>query len=376
LTKVLNCFGRRKVLSCPRNTYLPNIFARRNAHAAAQSARIRAAKSAKQIRKPRLAAAGNNTRGARHRHARTRPLKPLRRCNTALAPPPSTHPRMPGAYISEPSFVVPGLPDVDDRHIPPLVAQKIFLDALYAQRQLLLRATEERDEEAEAACRHAAAEEAERARVLEQESRRMPCAHCKEEAEAKIARQREEERRKAEAVWRRAQDAAFARMLEEDRRRAQEAHRRAMEQEEEERESRERERRERERHERETSSATASVPPRLAQRLHLYEAKWDELRKNRVAVGQLRFCDVPWPVFEDVRRVDDVTRERVLAFVLHGRKEGDEQAKAVRSEMLRWHPDKFNGKVLDKVIEGDREAVRDTAGHVARILTRFSAENR
>ena len=378
LTKVLNCFGRRKALSCPRSTYLPNVFARRNPHAAAQSARVRAAKSAKQIRQQRPAADGSKTnqpdakpRGAHHRHARSRPLKPLRRCNTAIVPPPATHPLMPGAYLREPSLVVPGHPDLDDKHIPPLVAQKIFLEALYAGRMKVLRAAEERDEEAKAARRRAAAEEAERARVLEQESRRMRCAHCTGEAEAERARRLEEGRREAEAARRRAQDAAFARMLEEDQRKAKEAHRRAME-EQQEREAKERDRRERERRER----PAESVPSSLAQQLRTYEQKWEELRKNGIADEQLWFCHVPWPVFEDARRVDDVTQERVLAFVLHGRKKGEEQAKAVRSEMLRWHPDKFNVKVLPKVIEGDREAVREAAGHVARILTMFSAENR
>jgi hypothetical protein len=65
---------------------------------------------------------------------------------------------------------------------------------------------------------------------------------------------------------------------------------------------------------------------------------------------------------------------------LHERVQGGGQARAFRSEILRWHPGKFNGNVLDKVIEGgDREVVRETAGHVARmsrILTKFSAENR
>ena len=78
--------------------------------------------------------------------------------------------------------------------------------------------------------------------------------------------------------------------------------------------------------------------------------------------------------FEDVRRVDDVTWDRILTFVLHERAQGEGQAKAVRSEMLRWHPNKFNGKVLAKIIKEDREAVRETAGHVARILTTFSGE--
>ena len=48
---------------------------------------------------------------------------------------------------------------------------------------------------------------------------------------------------------------------------------------------------------------------------------------------------------------------------------GGAQAKSIRSEMLRWHPDKFNGKVLGKVIEGHREAVKEGAGRVARILS-------
>jgi hypothetical protein len=62
--------------------------------------------------------------------------------------------------------------------------------------------------------------------------------------------------------------------------------------------------------------------------------------------------------------------------VCHPLHEGEGQAKVIRFEILRWHPDKFNGKALHNVIEWDREAVRETTGHVARILTTFSAENR
>ena len=205
-------------------------------------------------------------------------------------------------------------------------------------------------------------------------ARRVRCAHCK--AEAEVARQLEEDRRKAAAARRRAQDEAFALLLQEDQRKAQDAHRRAIE-EQEERESKERERHERERRECESPSVTESVHPSLAQRLRIYEYKWDARRNNRVALGQLGFSNVPWSVFEDVRRVDDITRERVLAFVYHPLHEGGGQAKVIRSEILRWHPNKFNGKVLPNIIEGDRdgEAVRETAGHVARILTTFSAEN-
>jgi hypothetical protein len=70
-----------------------------------------------------------------------------------------------------------------------------------------------------------------------------------------------------------------------------------------------------------------------------------------------------------------------LAFVCHPLHEhiqgpGGGQAKSLHSEMLRWHSDKFEGKVLGKVAEGDRGAVREAAGRVARILTTFSAKMR
>jgi hypothetical protein len=98
-------------------------------------------------------------------------------------------------------------------------------------------------------------------------------------------------------------------------------------------------------------------------------------------VEYIGFYDIPWPSFENVWGVGDITEERVLAFVCHPLHEhiqghGGGQAKSVRSEILRWHPDKFDGKVLGKVVEGDREAVREGAGRVARILTTFSNKTR
>jgi hypothetical protein len=276
---------------------------------------------------------------------------------------------------------VPGFPEVDDRHLPPLVAQKLFFDALYEGRRALLRAEDERNEEAEAARWY---EEEEYARQVEQDLKKARAAHRRAE-EAEYARMLEEDMKKAEAAHRRAEAEDFARLLEEDMRKAQEAHRRAVEQEERrraeqeasmERERRERERRERERREREDLEALQS---NLAERLRIYEEKWALLRRNDIVwTGRLGFCDIPWPSFENVRGVGDVTEERVLAFVCHPLHQGagEGQAKSLRSEMLRWHPDKFEGKVLDKVVEGDREAVKEAAGQVARILTKFSATMR
>jgi hypothetical protein len=145
--------------------------------------------------------------------------------------------------------------------------------------------------------------------------------------------------------------------------RQRQAEREAMERERREREIREKEQRERE-----------AAQLNLVTRLRVYEAKWGVLRGNADGVENISFYDIPWPSFEDVRDVGDITEERVLAFLRHPLHEhiqgpGGGQAKSFRSEMLRWHPDKFNGKVLGKVFEGHREAVKEGAGRVARILS-------
>lgn len=398
LTTFLKRLGTREVLSGSNSTRPSNIFAPRNPRVAARSrsARLRAAKSAARLRKHRSttnpAANGTNRpsstagtatahgakpRGTKYRRVKKRHLlvkKPLQRCNTVLAPQPPTHPQPPGAFVVEPSFVVPGFPELDHRHLPPFVAQKIFFDALHEGRQAILRAEEDRKEREE---------EAEYARVLKQDLKKAQEAHRKAQ-EAEYARLIEEDRRKAEAARRRAENEEFARLLEEDMRKAKEAHHRAMEQEERrrqaeqeamERERRERERCEKERREREDAQSD------LVTRLRVYEGKWAVLRNNADAVDHLSFYDIPWPSFDNVQCVGDITEERVLAFVCHPLHEhiqspGEGQVKSLRSEMLRWHPDKFEGRVLGKVIEGHREAVREAAGRVARILTTFSTKTR
>ena len=44
-------------------------------------------------------------------------------------------------------------------------------------------------------------------------------------------------------------------------------------------------------------------------------------------------------------------------------------ARTLRFEMLRWHSDKFDKRVLDRVVDDNWEAVKNAAGRVTRILT-------
>ncbi|KAI0291016.1 hypothetical protein BC826DRAFT_1152931 [Russula brevipes] len=434
LPAFLRSFGGRKAPSSSRNTHLPNIFARRNPHLAARSASLRATKSAARIRNrppaacmtwrsSSFAAHGAKPHGGGNpsaRHRRTAP-RPLRRCNTVFVPPPAKHaelPQLPGAYVLEPSSLVPGFPDQGqdqaDGQLTPLVRQKLFLDALYAGRQALLRAAGERQKEAAARRR---AEDAEYRRLLERDAGKAQAAHRQAEAE-EFARLLREDRRRAQEAHRRAVDEDFARLLEEDRRRAQEAQRRAEAREaarrareqaaEEERrrlaaqaeaaqekrrrlaeqeEAMERARREREREHREREYYSFPVAVTGAAHVHpdewlrRYEVKWVALRSNVTRVEPFRFRDIPWPVFWDVQSDKDIVEEGVVAFMRHllpdcAQGQGGGLAKSLRSEILRWHPDKFKGQVLDKVVECDRQGVWEAAEKVVRILTQLSAEMR
>ena len=371
----------------------------------------------------------------------------------ALPTPPK--PKIPGAYVAAessssaaPSF----LDDLDnaDDDARPLARQKIFYDALFGGRQVLLRAADSRhvrklraerarlarerraveawaetEREWERRRRQAEEEEnAEFARLLGEDLRKAQAAHRRAYEEEEFARLLEVDLRKAREAHRRAhEEEEFARLLEVDLRRAREAHWRAVaeeaarrEEEEEERRRAEAEeaarreeeslrraeelRRVTERQEREhleeerrrweqeellrlqaqAAVAASARPQQEAAALHVYEAKWVALLRPEgevVPPRTLGFGDVPWPLFGAVESVQDITWQRVREFVFHPQRgfvQGTYQAKSIRLEMLRWHPDKFEWKVLDKIIEGDREAVKEAAGHVARILTQLTME--
>jgi hypothetical protein len=73
----------------------------------------------------------------------------------------------------------------------------------------------------------------------------------------------------------------------------------------------------------------------------------------------------------------DITRQRVQAFVFHPlRADADIKSRRdrVRAEILKWHPDKFDAKVVGAVIDTEKDQVKEGAGVVARILTQILEE--
>ena len=75
----------------------------------------------------------------------------------------------------------------------------------------------------------------------------------------------------------------------------------------------------------------------------------------------MRISDVPWPVFDTVKDAPALTLDALSSFLLS---EGINRKERLRQTMPRFHPDKFKASVLVKVVEADRDRVRECLGVV------------
>jgi hypothetical protein len=95
-----------------------------------------------------------------------------------------------------------------------------------------------------------------------------------------------------------------------------------------------------------------------------YEARWKALLDGR---DELAFGDVPWPVMGSRTSigVEDLTEKNISAFLL---RKGTVKKERLRETMLRFHPDKFEGRFMGRVKAGEQEKVRDAVGRVVRVI--------
>ncbi|OSC98787.1 hypothetical protein PYCCODRAFT_1417115 [Trametes coccinea BRFM310] len=138
---------------------------------------------------------------------------------------------------------------------------------------------------------------------------------------------------------------------------------------------------------------------RAVEARQFYDVRWKELLAPGTAAdaqGALRFADVPWPVMPGSSgakhgeraavSIEDLTLEAISAFLLPpvqdaGRVENVETAKKDRKEklretMLRFHPDKFEGRIMRLVRDEDKELVKEAVGIVARTLNTLLNETK
>jgi len=101
------------------------------------------------------------------------------------------------------------------------------------------------------------------------------------------------------------------------------------------------------------------------------------------------FADVPWPVLRQpataesltgnnaALELEDITGVAVAKFLLHPQRDPKKSKKEkLRDAMLRYHPDKFEGRILPRVVSEDRACVQEGVGIVMKCLNELmSAEH-
>ncbi|KAI0002193.1 hypothetical protein BJV74DRAFT_817632 [Russula compacta] len=111
-----------------------------------------------------------------------------------------------------------------------------------------------------------------------------------------------------------------------------------------------------------------------------HEQRWAELLKSTSKPADLSFGDIPWPVRGRALDVSQLTVEAVSAFLFFPEEEEglDEAGRArirkeeLRKAMLRFHPDKFEGRVIPRIQDEERAAAREGANVVTRAVRTLS----
>ncbi|KAF5380581.1 hypothetical protein D9615_004677 [Tricholomella constricta] len=139
-----------------------------------------------------------------------------------------------------------------------------------------------------------------------------------------------------------------------------------------------------------------------------YEVRWKALLSGRCdddtdySRRELMFYDIPWPVLAAHRQKPDkrgstssqisfslehLTTDAIVEFLIppttststadsiRRETEKKERKDKLRETFLRFHPDKFEGRLMKHVKESERDAVREAIGQVVRSLNALMRDN-
>ncbi|GLB37502.1 hypothetical protein LshimejAT787_0405530 [Lyophyllum shimeji] len=109
----------------------------------------------------------------------------------------------------------------------------------------------------------------------------------------------------------------------------------------------------------------------MAEAWRRYEERWSTLPTSSET---LAFASIPWPVVSPPARAEDIKPSAIVSFLFsHLHSETQTRKERIRSAQLRWHPDRFQ-RILGRVREGDKAAVEEGVGIVARCLNDMMAQ--
>lgn len=110
-----------------------------------------------------------------------------------------------------------------------------------------------------------------------------------------------------------------------------------------------------------------------------YEKHWEILLSTCETTGRsLTFRDIPWPCHaaysssaKQTLSLDDLTADSISEFLFSSAidpTETTQRIKTIRETLLRFHPDKFEGRVISRVFEAERAKVQEGVGIVVRAM--------
>jgi NF-kappa-B inhibitor-like protein 1 len=99
-----------------------------------------------------------------------------------------------------------------------------------------------------------------------------------------------------------------------------------------------------------------------------YEQKWTDLFSEIKNGTLLSFSDIPWP--DGVSKSADAVLE--FLFCDFDEEETTLRKKYLRSQQVRWHPDKFMQKFGQNLLETDREKILEKVKSVSQLMNQIT----
>ncbi|KAG6849730.1 hypothetical protein H0H93_005847 [Arthromyces matolae] len=107
----------------------------------------------------------------------------------------------------------------------------------------------------------------------------------------------------------------------------------------------------------------------IATILDRHDRQWGILLTTTSA---LHWNAIPWPVFFVPKSPEDITLSAVAAYLQSPLLPLQDKSKPPKDRLKelikKWHPDRFENKYLPRIVEGDREKVKEGMGEVIRSL--------
>lgn len=202
-----------------------------------------------------------------------------------------------------------------------------------------------------------------RARQAEFERQREHVRHEAERLKEEAAKRDERRKRDVEAAHR-LMEQEYQRKLAED---VAAAHERAARHRQVEDAARRKEE-ERQRRDMERTRHEEAQRHRTIEAWEQFEQGWRSLCSGANA-QDLTFASIPWPMESQPTSALDINGDAIRKFLLSPLHSANKPAKQrLREQLLRYHPDRFESRILRRVSESDRASVKQAVNTVAQCL--------